>query len=104
MPRLRQLMEEERLFLNSELKVSDVATRLGTNVRYVSGCLKAEGINFNSFVNTYRVAYAQQLLQRQPDIKMAAVAAESGFSGTSSFFRTFKTVTGVTPSEWREGK
>lgn len=104
MPRLRQLMEEERLFLNSELKVSDVATRLGTNVRYVSGCLKAEGINFNSFVNTYRVAYAQQLLQRQPDIKMAAVAAESGFSGTSSFFRTFKAVTGVTPSEWREGR
>lgn len=103
MQRIRQLMEQQQLYLNSELKINDVAALLNTNARYVSSCINAEeGMTFIQFVNAYRVAYAQQLLSQQPDKKMSGIYAEAGFSGESSFFRIFKSATGLTPKEWRK--
>jgi len=58
------------------------------------------GQSFSQFANTYRVRHAQELLRQQPDVKTAAVAANSGFSTEVSFFRNFKAVTGMTPREW----
>ena len=103
MQRIRQLIEQQQLYLNSELKISDVAVLLNTNSRYISSCINAEeGVTFSQFVNNYRVAYAKQLLSQQPDKKMSGIYAEAGFSGESSFFRIFKSVTGLTPKEWRK--
>jgi YesN/AraC family two-component response regulator len=101
MQRICLLMEEQKPFLNCELKVSDVATLLATNSRYISESIKAtRGITFVHFINTYRVTYAQQLLRQQPDIKTTEVYIKSGFANETSFFRTFKAHTGMTPKEW----
>lgn len=102
MQRICQLMDEERLFLNSDLKMADVATRLGSNASYVSSCInQLRGCSFNQFVNGYRINYAKQLLRQHPDKKVSEVWASSGFANETSFFRTFKALTGITPSEWR---
>lgn len=99
------LMEERQLFLNSDLKVSDVAAELGTNSRYISDCIKSgKNATFKQFVNDYRVEYAKQLMQQHPDWKMSAVGLKSGFSNEMTFFRTFKLLTGMTPREWVNGK
>lgn len=99
--RIRQLMSEEKLYLSSDFKLTDLATRLNTNSRYVSDCIKAtEGCSFSQFVNGYRVEHAKQLLRNRPDKKVTMVFLESGFANESSFFRTFKSVTGMTPGEW----
>ena len=37
---------------------------------------------------------------QKPGIKMTQVAIESGFSNDTNFFRTFKNIVGMTPSEW----
>lgn len=101
MERVCQLMDEEQLYLRSDLKLQDVAVRLNTNSSYVSECINSSrGQSFSQFVNTYRVRHAQELLRQQPDVKTAAVAANSGFSTEVSFFRNFKAVTGMTPREW----
>lgn len=103
MQRIRQLMEQQQLFLNSELKIGDVAVLLNTNSRYISNCINAEeGVTFSQFVNNYRVAYAKRLLSQLPEKKMSGIYAEAGFSGESSFFRIFKAATGLTPKEWRK--
>lgn len=102
MSRIRELMEQQQLFLNSELKLADVAAKLGTNRNVVSACINSQhGCSFSQFVNDYRVSYAQQMMRRQPDIKIAEVWISSGFSTESSFFRAFKTATGMTPTEWK---
>lgn len=102
--RIRALMEHERLYLRPDLKVADVAACLNTNTRYVSDAINAhDGNSFSLFVNTYRVAYAQQLLQKDPEQKISNVAMESGFSNETSFFRAFKALTGMTPREWLNG-
>jgi len=101
LPRICHLMEEQQLFLQPDLKVSDVAVALSTNSRYVSECIKAEyNCSFIQFVNNYRISHAQKLLRQQPDIKIVALATASGFSVESTFFRAFRAVTGMTPKEW----
>lgn len=101
--RLCNYMDEHHPYLNSELKVQDVADALGTNRTYISNCIKnARGYSFSQFVNSYRVEYAQQMLRQHPDKKISEVSIASGFATEVSFFRTFKTVVGMTPSEWRE--
>ena len=101
MLRLRQLMDEQKPYLNAELKLQDVADMLNTNRTYVADCIKAAtGQTFTLFINTYRVEHAKQLLAQHPDKKMSAVCTESGFGNETSFFRTFKLITGATPREW----
>jgi AraC-like DNA-binding protein len=102
MLRIEHLMDEQQLFLRPGLKVSDVATALDTNSRYVSDCIKAaKGCAFLKFVNGYRIGYAQHLLSQYPEKKISNIATESGFSSDKSFLRTFREFTGTTPAEWR---
>ena len=101
MQRIRQLLEDEQLYLDSELKLSDIADRLNSNRSYISMCINSqEGCSFSGLLNRYRVAYAQQLMRQQPDMKLSNIATESGFSSEQSFYRAFKTATGLTPREW----
>ncbi len=101
MQRLCLLMEQQQLFLNSELKLSDLATLLGVTTRSITECVKAcEGSSVTQFVNRYRISYAKQLLSQDPQKKIVQVSLESGFANETSFFRTFKALTGMTPKEW----
>lgn len=102
MRRLCQMMEEHRVYLNSDLKVKEVASALGTTYTVLSNCIKSQhGCTFPQFVNTYRVELAQQLLSEQPDMKLTEVWTAVGFASESSFYRIFKSITGMTPNEWR---
>ena len=99
--RVSELFEQKKLYLNSDLKVSDVAAELSTNTRYVSECIKmVKGYSFPQFINSYRVDHAKQMLRDNPTTKTATVCSESGFANEASFFRTFKAYTGMTPREW----
>lgn len=100
MQRIIRLMEEQRPYLDSDLKLADVATALGVRLDEVSRCINSNAFNFSQFVNGYRIEYAKQLMLRKPGIKMTQVAIESGFSNETSFYRTFKAIVGMPPSEW----
>lgn len=102
MQRICQMMEEQKLYLNADMKLQDLADLLGTNRTYIIDCIKTtRGQSFTQLINSYRIEHAKQLLCQQPDKKMSAIATESGFTTETTFFRTFKTITGITPSEWR---
>ena len=100
--RVCQLMEEQHLYLNSGLKLSDVATAVGCNRNVLSACINdLRHCSFSQFVNTYRVEHAKQLLLSHPDTRASEVWMESGFANETTFFRTFKAIVGMTPSEWK---
>ncbi len=102
MQRVVQLMEQEKPYLSSELKVSDLADRLGVNSRTLSDCIRnSTGSTFANFINAYRIDHAKQLMRQQPDIKISEVFLSSGFANETTFFRIFKAVTGMTPNEWK---
>jgi AraC-like DNA-binding protein len=101
MARICEQVEQRKMYLDYSLKVADVAAVVGTNSRYVSDCIKTScGCTFTQFVNNYRIEQVKRLLLQQPDEKMASIALQSGFANETSFFRTFKSMTGMTPREW----
>lgn len=103
MQRINDVMEKEKLYLDSDLKLSDLAMTLGTNRNAISSCINSQyGSSFSQFVNSYRINYAKELIRRRHDIKISEVWFASGFATESSFFRSFKAVTGMTPSEWKQ--
>ena len=100
--RVCQLMEEQQLYLNSGLKLSDVAKAVGSNRNVLSASINdLRHCSFSQFVNTYRVEHAQQLLLSNPDARASEVWIESGFANETTFFRAFKAIVGMTPSEWK---
>ena len=87
---------------DSELKVTDIAAALGSNRRFISDCINSQrGCSFTQFINGYRIDHAKRILRQDPNKKIADVYMEAGFANEQSFFRTFKAITGMTPSEWK---
>lgn len=98
--RITELMETERLYLNPNLKLTDVADALAVHHKAVSACINAQGCTFNQWINDYRLRHAKNLLLQMPDMKISTVALESGFANERTFFRVFKEATGMSPKEW----
>lgn len=85
-------------YLVADLKLTDIATRLNTNSRYISDCINSQrGCSFSQFINSYRIEYAKQLLRAKPDEKISNISMKVGFANERSFFRAFKQFTGKTP-------
>ena len=102
MERIAQLLERDQRYL-TRMKVSDVAVELGVSVSEVTECISQQhGCTFAQLMAAYRVRYAQQLLVAQPDMKLATIIAQSGFTSETTFFRSFKEVVGMSPKEWIE--
>lgn len=99
--RIKELIENKKLFLNSELKITDIADTLGIHRNIVSDAINSQtGFSFNQYISNYRVEHAKSLLRQDPNKKLSSISAESGFANEQSFFRTFKAITGKTPKEW----
>ena len=96
-----------RPYLEPELTLGQLAAQLGTNTSWLSRVINTGcGLNFNDFINGYRVREAEQRL-RDPKFRhytLLAVALESGFNSKSTFNRVFKKLRGVTPSEAARGE
>ena len=103
MTQMTSLIEEEQLYLRKNLRITDVAAELATNKTYVSAILNnLSGERFTSLITRCRVEHAQRLMHEHPDMLLDHVADESGFSSRTTFFRSFKALTGMTPQEWKK--
>ncbi|MEM9339774.1 MAG: helix-turn-helix domain-containing protein [Bacteroidota bacterium] len=101
------LLVEERFFLNKNLKVSDLASKLNQNEKIISRSINRYGNgNFNAFVNSFRVEHAKELLLsgQYDHYTIEAIALESGFANKVSFYNAFKSVTGMSPKEFKAVK
>ena len=100
--RIRKLMNDEKLFLYPNLKVSDLSARLYSNRSYIYHAINVEmGISFSDYINGLRIDYASRLLEEHPELPINDVITKSGFTSSSSFYRNFKKFKGITPTEKR---
>lgn len=100
--RIRMLVNDEKLFLYPNLKVSDLAVRLHTNRNYIYHAINVEmGTSFSDFINSQRIDYASKLLEARPELSINDVMTRSGFTSSSAFYRNFKKFKGITPTEKR---
>lgn len=93
---------EEKFYLDQNVNLLDLATRIGVNSKYVSDFLRFHyGETFMSFVNRLRVEESKRLLQKE-NLSMEEISDMAGYSNVSTFYRNFTKVTGMSPSKFRE--
>lgn len=101
--RMEHLLKEEQIFRNSDLRLNDLASHLGTNRTYVSRLINnKENSNFCDYINSHRIKYAKQLLSSQESEQMTLdeIALKAGFSSKSSFYRVFTKMEETSPAKY----
>lgn len=103
---LIKLVEEDEVFMNPDLKITDISKMLNTNRTYISHIINEElKMSFSEFINGYRVAYAKKILKDKDasNLTLSQIAEMSGFSNDSTFYRVFKSIEKTSPGVYREG-
>jgi len=99
--RIKKLIEEERIYLNPLLKLSDISQLANTNRSYASAYFSSEaGTTFYDHINQLRVNHAITLLADSSK-RIDEVAELSGFNSRQSFHRIFLKFQGMTPNAYR---
>lgn len=84
----------------ADIDLDAIAGRLNTSRRTLQQRLNAEGSNFRDIALGVRVTRAKELMLGG-DAAIAQVALSVGYSDQAHFTRAFKTMTGLTPQEFR---
>jgi AraC-like DNA-binding protein len=98
---LQALMERERPFLDNNLRIADLAAGMDIPVHHLSQTINQHaGRSFFEFINSYRVAFAMELLDEARK-SIATIAFDAGFNSESAFYRHFKKISGMTPKQYQ---
>ena len=99
-------IEKNKPYLNPELTLTDLAKQLEISRNQLSQVINiGVGDNFYNFINKFRVEEVKKLIKEDQgkQYKIMSLANNAGFNSKSSFNNIFKKVTGLTPSEYRDG-
>ena len=101
--KVENIMQKDKLFLNSELTLSELSDKLNSHNSLISNVINtAFQKNFNDFVNEFRVNVFKEKIN-DPKLKhltLLAIAFDCGFNSKSTFNRAVKKATGQMPSEF----
>ncbi|MFM7154757.1 MAG: helix-turn-helix domain-containing protein, partial [Bacteroidota bacterium] len=102
---IMEIIETEKLYLSPELDQKYIVKRLNTNKRYIYESVRVHGDhNLKGLVNRLRINEAKRIIQERlrakEDINLPDVYISSGFTSKTSFYRTFKSVTGLPPGDY----
>lgn len=100
---LEKVMDEQRLYLNKNLTLVDLAMALNSNRTYVSNYLsQVREQTFYDYVNQLRIErVSMPMLREHPEYTLEHIAIESGFASISTFRRAFIKLNGMTPGEFK---
>ncbi|MEM7298095.1 MAG: helix-turn-helix transcriptional regulator [Bacteroidota bacterium] len=100
---MHQLIIENELFKDANLKLPDLASQLNVLPHLLSQLLNDNlEKNFTLYINEYRIGHAKKLISSSSNLKLEAIGYECGFNSKSTFYTAFKKVTGVTPAQFKE--
>lgn len=102
--KVTEMMKREKLYRDGEMTIEKLAALLNTNRSYLSRSINDHtGMNFNKFLNSYRVDEAmERLSEKSEDILLKSLALDLGFNSLTSFNRVFTDKTGISPSAFRK--
>ncbi len=100
---LKALMENDKVYLNPELNLSDLAEQANMSRAKVSEVINSGfNKNFNDFVNMYRINAFKNMIKenKHKQLSLLGIAQECGFNSKATFNRVFKKLTNHSPSEY----
>ena len=100
--RLEEIMDQERLYLKSELSRDDILKRLHVDKNRLALMFREVGQGFTlpSYINEKRLTHSLKLLRIHPYYTIETIAFDSGFSSSRYYHHLFKERYGITPSEY----
>lgn len=101
--RVKTLLEEEKLYLDPDLSLKDVADKLHTNTKYLSQVVNHHaGCNFQHFINIYRIEEVKAKITDDDfrNLTLFGIALQCGFKNKSTFYKVFKEISGQTPKQF----
>ncbi|MBB4037946.1 AraC-like DNA-binding protein/Tfp pilus assembly protein PilF [Dysgonomonas hofstadii] len=107
MKEVHELIKTEKVFKELDLTLESLSKQMNVNRNYLSKAInKTTGKNFNTFINEYRIKEAIKIMSDEKSdlISIDAIALEVGFNNRISFYQSFKKITGLTPSDFRNNK
>ena len=102
--RIYDIICKQKKYKDRDYSARQLAIDLETNTRYISAVVSVcFGMNYTSFVNSYRIKYAKTLLtnKRFEKLRMDEVSTMAGFSNRQSFYASFYKFTGITPRQYK---
>lgn len=85
------------------LDINALALTAGVGaIQFTRAFKRATGLTPTRFLHEVRVEKSK-ILMVEPDASLTDVAIACGFSSQPHFSRTFKSVTGITPGDYRRG-
>jgi len=100
-PPVQSVMLRTDAELSGDLSLNAHAEQIGINASYLSSLFKKEmGITLTEYVNQRRVEYAIFLLN-STNMQVQTIAQHCGMPDVNYFTRTFKKLTGKTPTQYR---
>ena len=97
------LFQKEKIFLDPELNLGQLANKTGLNRAEVSAAINI-GFkkNFNDLVNQYRISEFKRRLQQgeHEQFSLVGLAFDCGFNSKATFNRVFKKEVKLTPTEY----
>lgn len=101
--RLLGLLRDKHIHLQPDLRIAEVAARLGQPEYRLSQSIPALGFpNFNRLINHHRIERAKEMLSDpQDDRSVLEIAFDCGFASLGPFNRAFRDQVGTTPRGFR---
>lgn len=102
--RLNRYMDSEKPYVNPGLRIGDLADALDISSHTLSYLFSQHlDVSYYDYVNEFRIAEFKRIIVEHEDsfkYTLDTLANMSGFSSRTSFFRSFKKRTGLTPNEY----
>jgi AraC-like DNA-binding protein len=98
-------MSQDKLFTEDSLTLAGLSDELGVKPYQLSEYLNNhKQMNFSRFINEYRISEACRLLVEDSQANIIHIAYAVGYNSKANFNLAFKTITGMTPSEYLKKK
>lgn len=95
---------KNQLFTNSQLSLTSISEDLKINKNLLSKSINlCSSMNFSDYINNFRVQLAKKMLidEKYSKYTNTSIGLECGFNSKSTFYTSFKKLTGSTPLQFR---
>ncbi|RKN70108.1 helix-turn-helix domain-containing protein [Paenibacillus ginsengarvi] len=97
-----RLCEYIAMHLSEDLSLKQMAGLFQLSPDHLIRTFKREkGMTYHKYVLQQRIYESKRLLFQHPDMTLTDIAYQVGFASSSQFSKTFKSMNGLTPSEFR---
>lgn len=85
LPAIEKAFREDRIYLNPDLTIQDLATAICSNRRYTSLVISDVYGSFLTYVNCLRIEHLLRLKEENPELKQVELLKKSGFNTRASY-------------------